>query len=241
MIKLSRDERKRIMRGDHAALKRWEEPKSAKGDVVVLSHVGGGKQFLGRTETERKETDGAMIDVPRKPTVWITISADPYSRMSFDQERQEDRLEWVVPFEVTDEREPRRTLAAAPNPRGQSGLKTRWRDPERVPDRETERERMESRTTPESERGYGGGGKSTVDEREGVPDKDLDAFARRVAEENELRRGQSRTLGHLIAEEMRLSRLQKRGITKPQAVTAIKRRAERAAKRLRNHQDQEAA
>lgn len=228
-LKLTREEAKRIRHGDHAALIRTEKPDVDEGDKFILGWVGGGRQFIGRDERERRDTKGKFLEVPRQPVIWITIRQEPIRRIS-----ETGETEWRVPFEVTDEREPRLTLAAAPNPSRSSGLRTRLRPRDRVPTRQQERERMESHSSPLTERGYGGGGKSTVDEREGVEPKTLEEYAKAAAEENESRRDRCRTVGHLAAEEMRLARLNHRPIpTKPEAVSAVKRRIERAQKRLR--------
>ena len=228
-LKLTREEEKAIRHGDHSALIRPEKPDVDQGDKFILGWVGGGKQFIGRDERERRDTKGKFIEVPRQPAIWITIRQDPIRKIS-----QNGETEWRIPFEVTDERRPRLTLAAAPSPSRGAGLRTRQRPADRVPSREQERSRMEAHSSPLTERGYGGGGKSTVDEREGPDPDTLDEYAKGVAPENATRREHRRTAGHLVAEEMRLARVNRRPAPlRSDIEEAIKRRIKRAQKRLR--------
>lgn len=166
-MKLTRDERKAIFGGDHRAIRRNEEPQVAEREQIVLSYTRGGKQFVEREEEDRlkavEEGHDLTVPVPRKPAFWIVL--------------KKPRLkegEWIVEFDVHDERETTRLLAAGA-PSGvskESGLKTRWRKPGDVPKRGEQTESF----TPESERGYASGG-NVLDHLEGVDDTELAAKA----------------------------------------------------------------
>lgn len=193
-MKLTKDERKAIFAGDSTALKRQAKPEAKAGEIIVLAWSRGGKQFVGRSRSEREDTLGTTIEVPRKPTVWIVLK---------EPSLKEGR--WVVEFDAHDERKPVRTLAAPPSPPREAGLKTRWNesvDPEgKVRTRKpAERGKEISSFTDESARGYGGGGKGTVDELEGVDDPTLAEWSTAIAEENEKRQrgkhGEAESLRH---------------------------------------------
>jgi hypothetical protein len=219
---LTPDQRNAIFAGDHTSIKlKPGEPKPnvEAGQKIILATTRGGKQFLARSESERfKRAEEGLpltVEVPSEPSVWVILK-EPVLRNG----------RWTVPIDVYDERESTRTLAAAPTGNRQPGLKTRKR--KRVPKRgETKAPSMSD----DAARGYGGGGKSTVDEREGVNDTTLATYARRIEEENRIRQSQKRSSGHLIAEEMRAARMRRQRLVKPEAERAVKRRAERAAKR----------
>lgn len=212
-MKLTPEEKKRIRRGDHTALRRTERPDVEVGHEIVLAYTGGRRQFVGRTHKERKENGGETIEIPRRKTLWIVVTAPPRLR---DGEK-----EWLVEFDIHDERQPVRRLSATPGPRGeQPGLKTRWRDPERVPKKGEQKESW----TAETERGYGGA--KSIDDQEGVDDATLGIYAKRAEEEAELLRRHQRNLSGKLAEEGRLAREYRKG-PRPQATSAIVRRLER--------------
>jgi len=154
-LKLTRAERRAIFNGDYRALKRPNKPAVKAGQVHVLSWTRGGRQVVDR------ET-GAMVEVPRKPTVWIEFK-EPELRSG----------EWLVRFSAHDEREPLRLLAATPGPPSEGGLRTRQRAPEKVPQRGEEHESW----TTETERGYSGSGRRAVDHLQAVDDETLVEFA----------------------------------------------------------------
>lgn len=153
-MKLTREERSAIFRGDHRALKRQRRPSIKAGGKVVLSWTRGGRQVVDR------ET-GATVDIPRKPTVWIEF-----------REPELKKGMWVIQFIAHDEREPLRLLGATPGPKREAGLKTRWRDPSQVPGKGEEKEHW----TPEAERGYGSSGRVAIDSGEGVDDQTLKGY-----------------------------------------------------------------
>lgn len=220
---LTAQQRRAIFAGDHTSIKLEPEeprPNAEPGQKIVLATTRGGKQFLAKTDQERYKllAEGAdlLIDVPSEPSVWVILK-EPVLRNS----------RWTVPIEVNDVREPTRTLAAAPTGARQPGLKTRQR--KRVPKKG---DLKPPSISDDAARGYGGGGKSTVDEREGVDDTTLGNYARLIEEENKIRQNQKRSAGHMIAEEMRAARMRRERLVKPEAERAVKRRAERAAKRI---------
>lgn len=229
-VKLTRAERKAIFRGDGTALKRRREPEVQDGDKLVLSSSRGGRHFLGRSRKEREETRGALIHVPRIPKLWI-VFYEPYRRIT------KGETEWVIPFEAHDHREPTRVLSS---PTGgvsrEPGLKTRSGQtvdregkarPRAVPKRG---EQVESHT-PESERGYGGGGPTAIDDAEAVDDAFLDDHVRRIGQENALRQAQKHSRADELREERKVAEELRRG-SGPGA-RAAKLRAERAGRRLK--------
>lgn len=154
-MKLTTDERRAIFSGDHRALKRKSKPDVKKGDKLILAWSRGGKQIVSY------ET-GATVDIPRKATIWIEFM-EPEIKASG----------WYVRFTAHDEREPLRLLASTPGPGGQPGLKTRWQDPSKVPEKGAE---IVSWTL-ETERGYSGSGRTAIDPAEGVDDQYLTMFS----------------------------------------------------------------
>lgn len=154
-MKLTTEERKAIFSGDHRALKRKNKPDVKAGDKLILSWTRGGRQIVDRGT-------GQTIEIPRKPTIWIEC---------MEPELREGG--WVVRIIGHDERQPLRLLASTPGPKQEAGLKTRWRNPDRVPKRGEERESW----TLETARGYSGSGRTAIDPAEGVDDDCLRTFA----------------------------------------------------------------
>lgn len=174
---LTPEQRNAIFAGDHTAIKLEPgetKPEVEAGQVVVLARSRGGKQFLAKTELERRKRieQGLplLAEIPSEPTVWIVF---------LEPKLKEGR--WQLAFTAHDTRESVRTLAAAPTGASQSGLKTRQR--KRI---KKKSEYKEPNLSDDSARGYGGGGKSTVDEREGVDDASLKRYAQ-LAEEDSLK------------------------------------------------------
>jgi hypothetical protein len=177
---LSPDQRNTIFAGDHTAIK--FEPGEAKpeieaGQMIVLATSRGGKQFLAKTERERQKRveEGLplLAEIPSEPTVWIVFH---------EPKLKEGR--WQVSFDAHDTREAVRTLASPPAGPRLPGLKTRKR--RRVP-KKGEYKAPGLGLSDDAARGYGGGGKSTVDESEGVDDASLKRYAQ-LAEEDGLRK-----------------------------------------------------
>lgn len=167
-MKLTRDERKEILRGATRALRRPKRPKVTEGQVAILQWSRGGRQLLERREREIEKFIEAgkplVVEMPREPLFWIVL--------------REPRLKgdvWLIEFQAHDRREPVRLLAPPPSPPSNAGLKTRWRAPHAVPGREEHRETF----TDESERGYGASARFATDQREAVDDEFLAEDRRR--------------------------------------------------------------
>lgn len=209
---LQPDERKAILAGDTRALRRQQRPPVTEGQVKVLVWSKGGTQFLEKSVKRREEAaeDGKplTVGIPRKPTLWVT----------FKEPALKDGVGWIVEFTIHDHREPTRMLAPAPSPNKNPGLRTRWN--QRVTSSgavvETKpKKRGEEREswTPETERGYGGGGRSAVDEREGVDDEYLkeDRLKRNIDAENALKQSQQRLRQQKLSVEFEIAASRRRG------------------------------
>src|SRR4249919_2257224 len=158
---LTPDQRNAIFAGDHTAIKLEPEetkPQVEAGQTIILARSRGGKQFLAKTEMERRKLIDQglplLTEIPSEPTIWVVFH---------EPKLKEGR--WQISFDAHDTREGIRTLASAPTGHRQPGLKTRLR--KRVPKKG---EYKAPGLSDDAARGYGGGGKSTVDEREGVDD-----------------------------------------------------------------------
>ncbi len=218
-LKLTREERKRIMRGDYTAIKRPTEPSLEKGDEIDLSYRRGGAQVVApgdsyeaKAHRARLEEAGKplTVDIPRERTVWIVVSKNPYKRINAKGE-----TEWVVEFDGHDVRQSNRMLGAAPSAGGSQGLRTRWRDPDKVPTREEERDRVNSEHGPEAERGYVSGG-HVIDPLTAVDDDELAKhsaeakerharFKREMAKENaDVAAEQARKRERVVRDHLRL-------------------------------------
>jgi hypothetical protein len=222
-LKLTREERKAIFAGDDRALRRRQKPDVRPGDKIVLSWSRGGKHFVGRSRKEREETSGATVQVPRRPTIWIDMG-ETTSRIEPDPDTGLDRTVWLTQISIHDERERVRTLSAPPSPPREAGLKTRWRPPGQVPPRGAQVDTL----TDESARGYGGGGKGTVDEREGVDDTTLAEYARQAEEETIKAQKKRREEARTAQLRGRLAEVRSRGMTRAEhrIQTELKKRAE---------------
>ncbi len=202
---LTPEQRTAIFAGDHTAIKLEPgdpKPDVQAGDTIVLAMSRGGKQFLAKTEYERRKRvelgEPLLAEIPSEPTVWITF---------LEPKLKEGR--WQLAFEAHDTRESVRTLAAAPSGHRQAGLKTRQR--KRVPKKG---EYKPPKLSDDAARGYGGGGNSTVDEREGIDDATLDRY-RQLAEEQNLRhRTKQRQAAKAAARESRVAEGRKRHLAK---------------------------
>jgi len=157
-MRLTRAERRAIFDGDHRALHRDRRPPVKAGSTLVLS-------WTKRTRYVVDRDTGAVIEIPRRPTIWI----------EFKEPELRDGA-WLLQFVVHDERQPLRLLGATPSPRSAPGLKTRWRDSDDV----VERGEHEESWTPETERGYVAGGRAAIDPAEAVDDETLRGFSARA-------------------------------------------------------------
>jgi hypothetical protein len=198
---LTPEQRNAIFAGDHTALKMAPgeaKPNVEAGQRIVLAMSRGGKQFLAKTEKERRalveKGEDLLTEIPSEPTVWIELH---------EPKLKEGR--WQVSFDAKDTRESTRTLASPPTGNRQPGLKTRLR--KRVP---TKDEDKEPKLTDDAARGYGGGGKSTVDEREGVDDDTLNRYSRQAGDDGLKKRMKHRQAAKEMEREMRAAELRKR-------------------------------
>jgi hypothetical protein len=228
-VNLTRQERKAIFAGTLKVLRRSSKPDQEAGSEIVVSSTRGGRQVIDR------ET-GKTVDLPRVSRLWITVKG---------WHLRAGQTEWETEITIHDRREDNRQLASGGigGMQRPAGLKTRWgtevihRDgkvevsDKHVPKTGEQRENW----TPETERGYGGGGGRGLDERDSdgqvvpapaVDDATLNDFARRIEKENRILRNQRRHDHRKMAQEARLARQRKE--RKLQAISAIKRRMEEA-------------
>jgi hypothetical protein len=98
-VKLTREERARILSGDRTALRREEKPELEESDGYVLTWSRA-KTVVSNTTT------GATFDYPRRPLVWITYS----------EPRRHRDGSWRIPFDFHDERSHARFLGPAGAP-----------------------------------------------------------------------------------------------------------------------------
>lgn len=200
---LAAEQRNAIFAGDHTAIKLKPgetKPEVEAGQMVVLARSRGGKQFLAKTERERtkrvEEGLPLLAEIPSEPTVWIV-----FHRPKLKEGR------WQVSFDAFDTREAVRTLASPPTGPRLPGLKTRKR--RRVPKKD-EYKAPGLGLSDDAARGYGGGGKSTVDEREGVDDASLKRYAQLAEEDGLKRRTKHRQAAKAMEREMRAAEDRKR-------------------------------
>jgi hypothetical protein len=234
-VKLTREERKQAFAGTLNVLRRPKKPAQEPGTKIVLAHSGGGKQVLypgddfeSKRAREKLLDKGKplTVDVPKQPSLWLVLKGwHPIKGQS----------DYQTAVEIKDLREPTRLLSAPPSPPGEAGLKTRWGESVAVDGTVSERKVPEKgaqveNLTPETERGYGGGGRSAVDEAAGVDDATLDDYSRRVAEENELRKRGQHSRADALREESKVAREYRKG--NGSGARAAKRRAERAERRM---------
>lgn len=200
---LTPDQRNAIFAGDHTAIKLGPgetKPEVEAGQMIVLARSRGGKQFLAKTEQERKKRleEGLplLAEIPSEPTVWIVFH---------EPKLKEGR--WQVSFDAHDTREAVRTLASPPTGPRLPGLKTRKR--KRVPKKD-EYKAPGLSLSDDAARGYGGGGKSTVDEREGIDDRTLHRYAQMAEEDGLRKRVKHRQAAKAFEREERAAETRKR-------------------------------
>lgn len=183
-MRLTREERKAVYRGEKR-FTRTERPDVTEGDTLIIAWSGGKKRVVDREK-------GEVAEIVKRPTIWLRFR---------DPEKQENG-EWLVRYSIHDEREVTRVLGCggSANSQREAGLKTRWREPKRVPDRKKQAAMLEQ-FTPETERGYVSGGR-VVDHLSCVDDDELailrvQADARWVADHPEETRAEKlRRLGN---------------------------------------------
>lgn len=107
-MKLTREERARILAGDHSALKRKHEPQWEEGETAVLVWSRAHRTMMLRRRFQgdvRPELDD-VAEYPRQPLVWVEL-AEP--------KRHRDGS-WRVGIKVHDERVQTRFLAPSGAP-----------------------------------------------------------------------------------------------------------------------------
>jgi len=163
-LKLKPKERSAILAGDCRAIRRESRPEVKDGEIVILSWTRGGKKVIDR------ET-GETTEVARKPAFWIELK-EPVRTI------KKGETVWLIEFDPHDDREPIRLLSGGvpTGVRREPGLKTRLRSKPRAKGSEVES------WTPETERGYGAGGKLAIDHLEAVDDATLAEYAQRSRE-----------------------------------------------------------
>jgi hypothetical protein len=113
-VHVTREERARILGGDHAALKRDTEPDCEPGEVLVLvwsrtrSQVLTERRFAGDVRPTYTET----ARYPRQPLVWIELQ----------QKRRHRDGGWRVPIRYHDKRTSPRFLGPAGAPADEEQL-----------------------------------------------------------------------------------------------------------------------
>lgn len=198
-LKLTREERARIFRGDYRPLVRDKDPEIKGGEKLTLSARRGGPQFVNRDEDTREQAgqDGqaVTINVPAEPTVWIELK--PAKRRI-----KGGSTEWLIAFTAHDTRQEARMLGAAPSGSSSSGLRTRWKQSVDEEGNPKPKPKQKESFTPESERGYASGGR-VVDHLSAVDDSELERqgaeararfsdFRQGLTDEEEDRRRQER-------------------------------------------------
>lgn len=198
-FKLTADERRQAFAGTLKVLRRPERPDQEPGAEIVLSSTRGGKQvlwpgndFKSRKAREKLLEEGKRltVEITPQPRLWVTIKG---------WHLRAGQSEWETDVTIHDRREENRQLASGALggiPR-EPGLRTRWGEtvdaegkarPKRIRTREQQREHW----TPETERGYGGGGGRSLDEHDAdgrvypapaVDDNVLAKFAEQVDED----------------------------------------------------------
>jgi hypothetical protein len=104
-VVLSREERARLLAGDHSAIKRSEEPEVSEGERVVLVWSRGRRVVVDRDT-------GEVADYPRRPLVWVELSKAVRHRTGG----------WRVGVSFHDERVTPRFLGRAAAPATGAGL-----------------------------------------------------------------------------------------------------------------------
>lgn len=199
-MKLSREQRQRILDGDYSALKLENDPGDVEGQQVPILRRKAHKRIewenLRFVGDERRFKE--VVAMPEHWSLWIELGKPVRHRKGH----------WLVEFTVHDERQADRVLRAGgpPGASGEPGLRTRLRKQPRP-----KGEGVGS-FTDESARGYGAGGDQVLD-RGGVDDDELrrqrvQANLRRAEQLQEsdpdaTRRSQERRVRQALRERLR--------------------------------------
>lgn len=172
ILQLTAAERKRLLAGDHSALKRDEDPGDVEGQEVPLvrrlAHTAPTfepPRFSGESPRFKD-----LQEVPEYWSVWLKVTSVTRHRKGH----------WQIEIDVHDERQKARVLRAGGVPGLSSGpgLKTRLKDPERA---KAERGKGVGSFTDETARGYGGAGRHALDHG-GLEDSELEQLAKEAKE-----------------------------------------------------------
>lgn len=190
-FKLTSDERKRILAGDHSALKRDKDPGDDVGGLViplVRRKAHRVVTFLRPQFSGEVPRFDEVVEAPEHRSLWVELG----------EPKRHRKGHWQIVIEVHDERQAARSLRSGGSsgvPR-EPGLRTR-----RLQKPKAKGVGLE-KLTDEIARGYGGGGRNALDHG-AVDDDDLrrlrvqadDRWAQHrqeTASEEELRRQERR-------------------------------------------------
>lgn len=144
-LRLTSDERRRILEGDHSALKRDENPGDVEGQEIPILRRRAHKRIEWETprfsgEAPRYKDTVAM---PEHWSLWIVLGKPTRHRKGH----------WQIEITVHDERQVSRSLApsAGHGPPTESGLRTR------APSKPRLKGEGVGKFNAETARGYGGG------------------------------------------------------------------------------------
>lgn len=104
-MKLTREERARILDGDHAALKRDDKPDCAEGEHYTLI-------WSRATTVVADQSTGETVSYPRRPLVWLEFAEPTWRRGGG----------WLLPFKFHDARMRTRFLGPAAAPTDEDAL-----------------------------------------------------------------------------------------------------------------------
>jgi hypothetical protein len=159
-VKLTREERKRILAGDYSALKRDENPGEVEGLELPIVRDLARRQLIFKKKEFSDHQPGFQDtrEIPEYWWLWIKLGKETRHRKGY----------WHISFTVHDQRQKERTLRAGgpPGAPREPGLRTRQRDKPRP-----KGEGVGSYTD-ETARGYGAGGRQILDYG-GVDDDEL--------------------------------------------------------------------
>jgi hypothetical protein len=225
-FKLTPDERRQVFAGTLAVIRRPHKPDLEAGADLVVSSTRGGRQVLDRDS-------GKTIDIEPIPRLWITLKG---------WHLRAGQTEWETDVTIHDHREDNRQLARGGigGLQREAGLRTRSGTrvihsagevkvvEKRVPKKGEQRENW----TAETERGYGGGGGRTLDERDAdgqvnpapaVDDATLKEFADRALTANLARQAQQRKQEQGMRREMKVAGERRRAMRQRARATSTRK------------------
>lgn len=162
-LKLTREQRDRMIAGDYSALKLDGDPGAVEGQRIPLLRRKARR--VPRYSDSKFSGHGRQIvgydTIPEFWSLWVELT----------EPKRHWRGHWQVEFVVHDERQASRVLRAGgpPGPPQEPGLRTRARF---SPEEPREKGEGVGSFTDETARGYGGGGAQALDHG-GVEDDEL--------------------------------------------------------------------